>query len=504
MLEVSFNYRYLFLSGSYVLGNPPFVGKKEQNDKQKADMDLVWGDVQSAGILDYVTAWYRKASQYIKGTRIVVGFVSTNSITQGEQVPVLWGELIQRQDISICFAHRTFAWQSEARGKAHVHVVIIGFASFKPDRRIIFDYQDIKGEPHAQSATNINAYLTDSTVQFVTRRSQPLSDVAEMVFGTKLVDDGHLTLGDLERDELIQGYPFAAKWIRPLTGGEEFLNGTTRWCLWLNEASPNELRSCPPVMERIKRVRDFRLASKKAPTVELAATPSIFGEIRQPDTDYLLFPKVSSERRRFVPLGFLSSEFLANGSALIVPNATLHHFGILSSSMHMAWMRQVCGRMKSDYQYSATIVYNNYPWPEPVSEKQRAAVERAAQRVLAVRAEFLAPGGTSCTSPTSSRSEASQAIISPKLGDQSGTRGNRPSGGKTATLADLYDPLAMPPALAKAHAELDRAVDLCYRPEKFESDRQRVEFLFNLYEQITMPLAMTPKAKPRKQNRPAE
>lgn len=293
----------------------------------------------------------------------------------------------------------------------------------------------------------INAYLVDSPVKFITRRMHPLSPVSEMVFGTKLVDDGHLTLEAEERQMLIDSYPFTKEWIRPLIGGEEFLNGTSRWCLWLGDADPSLIKKCPAVYERIEKVRAFRAASKKAPTVKLAETPSLFGEIRQPLSDYLLIPKVSSEKRRYLPLGYISADFVANGSALIIPNATRYEFGVLSASPHLAWMRQVCGRMKSDYQYSATIVYNNYPWPEEVSEAQKAAVEKAAQAVLDARAQF-----------------------------------------PTSTLADLYDPVTMPPALAKAHADLDRAVDRCYRKEPFPNDRARVEHLFTLYEKLTAPL----------------
>ncbi len=442
---------------SYILGNPPFVGKKEQNEAQKEDMEKVWAGVQGAGVLDFVTGWYRKAAQYIQYTKVVTAFVSTNSITQGEQVPVLWAELFEKQDVQIHFAHQTFAWQSEARGKAHVHVVIVGFAACTPGKRTIFEYDDINGDPTPITAAHINGYLIDSKVRFVTRRMKPLSPVSEMVFGTKLVDDGHLTLDDEQRARLLETYPFTQDWIRPLIGGEEFLNGTSRWCLWLNDAEPSLLKRCPLVMERIEKVRLFRAASKKPPTIKLADTPSLFGEIRQPTSDYLLVPKVSSERRRYLPLGYITSDYVANGSALIVPNATLFEFGVLSASSHLSWMRQICGRMKSDYQYSATFVYNNYPWPQDVSEAQKAAVEQAAQKVLDARLKF--PG---------------------------------------STLADLYDPTTMPPALAKAHADLDRAADRCYRKEPFPNDRARVEHLFALYEKLAAPLVKYEKPKKKR------
>lgn len=454
---------------SFILGNPPFVGKKEQNEVQKEDMEMAWGDVQGAGVLDFVTGWYRKAANYMSGTKVVTAFVSTNSITQGEQVPILWSELLQQNHVQIHFAHQTFAWQSEARGKAHVHVVIIGFAEYTPSKRTIFEYDDINSDPVPVTAVHINAYLVDSQVRFVTRRMKPLSQVSEMVFGTKLVDDGHLTLDEHEKQQLIDSYSFTHAWIRPLIGGEEFLNGTTRWCLWLNNAEPRLLKQCPPVLERIEKVRQFRLGSKKAPTVKLAETPSLFGEIRQPDSDYLLVPKVSSERRRYLPLGYITPDFVANGSALIVPNASLYEFGILSASQHLSWMRQICGRMKSDYQYSATIVYNNYPWPPEVTEAQKAAVEKAAQAVLDAREPYL----------------------NPNHGDEDRIVEPCPK----CTLADLYDPVTMPPGLVKAHADLDRAVDRCYRKEPFPNDRARVEHLFALYEKLTAPLVKYEKPK---------
>jgi hypothetical protein len=439
---------------NYVLGNPPFVGKKEQTPEQKADMNLIFGKVKGAGVLDYVCGWYVKAGDFIQRTQIKVAFVSTNSITQGEQVGILWNELFKRFHLKIHFAHRTFAWQSEAKGKAHVHVVVIGFAAFDTSEKRIFEYPDSEKTPVAQPAPNISPYLTDAPDVVILRRNEPLCKVPPMVFGTKLVDDGHFVLDDAEREKMLRANPELAPYLRPFTGGEEFLNGWQRWVLWLEDAPPALLRNSLPVRERVEQVRQFRLASKKLPTVELAKIPASVGENRQPESDYLLFPKVSSEKRRYLPIGFLLASVVANGSSLVIPEASLYDFGVLSSTMHMAWMRLVCGRMKSDYQYSNTIVYNNYPWPGRPTDKRRAAVEEAAQAVLDARKTF-----------------------------------------PDATLADLYDPLVTPPALVTAHAELDRAVDLCYRPQLFENDRQRVEYLFAMYERLTVPLIPAKKGR---------
>ncbi|HMK55429.1 MAG TPA: DNA methyltransferase, partial [Dissulfurispiraceae bacterium] len=444
----------------YILGNPPFVGKKEQTTEQKKDMESVFAGLRGAGVLDYVSAWYHKAVRYVRldekslslleslpgmpkppRERVKIAFVSTNSITQGEQVGVLWPELL-RLGVKIHFAHRTFKWSNEARGMAAVHCVIIGFALYDTECKFIFDYEDVKGEPHSLEAQNINPYLINSADLIAAKRLKPITDVPEMIFGTKLVDDGHFVLSTTERANLIKDCPGMKRFLRPLIGGEEFLNASERWCLWLNDASPTELRSCPPVMKRIELVKQFRLSSKKVPTVQLASTPTLFGEIRQPKTDYLLIPKVSSERRDYIPLGFFKADIIASGSALIIPEATLYHFGVLSSALHMAWMRTVCGRLESRYQYSASIVYNNFPWPEitttnspqpPLTsragEKQVRAIEEAAQAVLDARAAH----------PESS-------------------------------LADLYDPVAMPPDLRKAHQALDRAVDAAYGKKGFTSD----------------------------------
>jgi hypothetical protein len=438
---------------SYVLGNPPFVGKKEQTAEQKADLGLLFAGVKGSGVLDYACGWYAKAGSYIQGTRIRVAFVSTNSITQGEQVGILWNRLLSRFHLSIHFAHRTFAWENEARGKAHVHVVIIGFAGFAADSRTIFEYHDQRAEPVAFAAGNINPYLADAPNILLLKRGRPIGDAPEISYGSMANDRrkadkglGNLILDAESRANLLKEDRSLAEFIRPFAGSEEFLNGTERWCLWLVDAPPTVIRSSPAIRRRLEAVRQVRLESERAETRKLAATPQLFGEIRQPKTRYLLVPKVSSETRPYMPVGFMSPRVIASGSALIIPGATLYHFGVLSSAMHMAWMRYTCGRMKSDYQYSSQIVYNNYPWPEEPEAKRRTAVETAAEAVLYARKLF--PG---------------------------------------STLAELYDALAMPPALTKAHASLDRAVDLCYRPQPFEDDRQRVRYLFALHEELTTP-----------------
>jgi len=456
---------------SYVLGNPPFVGKKEQNPEQKADMALIFGGVKCAGVLDYVSAWYIKASQYISGTTIRVAFVSTNSITQGEQVGILWRELLDRYHVKIHFAHRTFAWESEAKGKAHVHVVIIGFAGFDIPEKVLFEYDELKAAPHATQATNINPYLADAPDVVLAKRTDQISGGPAINYGSMANDRrksdkglGNLILDAAARKELLYECHDIHPYIRPFTGSEEFLNGTKRWCLWFVDASAQALRSCPQIVERIEAVRKARSESSRSETRELAKTPALFGEIRQPTTTYLLIPKVSSESRSYLPVGFLAPQIIANGSALVIPNASTYHMGILSSAMHMAWMKYTCGRMKSDYQYSSQIVYNNYPWPGDPTEKQCAAVEAAAQSVLDVRAVHQAKG---------------------------------------ATLADLYDPVVMPSDLVKAHAALDRAVDLCYRPQPFTSERQRVKYLFGLYEKITAPLTAIAKPVTRRRRAPS-
>jgi len=440
---------------SFILGNPPFIGGKFQNDDQRADMDLVAGDVENSGVLDYVTGWYFKAADYMRGKPITAAFVSTNSITQGEQVGVLWNTLFQRYGVKIHFGHRTFAWESEARGKAHVHVVIIGFGAFDTANKRIYE---VEGETvTATPAKNISPYLVEGPDRAIVNRSKPLCDVPEIGIGNKPIDDGNYLFTPAEKDAFLKIEPAAAKYFRRWLGSDEFINGIERWCLWLGDCPPDELRKMPEAMKRVEAVRAFRLASKSTPTRKLAETPTRFHVENMPERNFLLIPKVSSERRRYIPIGFISPDILVSDLVFIFPDATLYHFGVLTSQMHMAWVRQVCGRLKSDYRYSAKLVYNNFPWPASVTDKQRAAVEGAAQAVLDARAQY-----------------------------------------PLATLADLYDPLTMPAPLLKAHQALDRAVDRCYRPEPFASDRHRVEFLFALYEKLTAPLVAAAKPKRRK------
>jgi hypothetical protein len=441
---------------SYILGNPPFVGKKEQNADQKADMELIFGTVKGSGVLDYVCAWYVKAVRYIQGTPIRVAFVSTNSITQGEQVGVIWNELLKKYHLTINFAHRTFPWESEARGKAHVHVVIIGFGILPLNQRVLFDYDGATGDPHASQVGRINPYLIDGSDLLIQNRSTPICDWPEVTYGSFALDDGHYTLSPEERSQIIRECPAAKNYIRPFIGGRELIHGEERYCLWLKDADPREVKAMRPVVQRIEAVQQWRKGRGRETTRELAETPMLFAEIRQPNSGYLAFPTLSSVRRRYVPIAYLQPNVIASNQVYVIAGASLFHFGVLHSEMHMAWIRQVGGRFKSDYRYSASLIYNNYPWPTAVTDKQRAAVEAAAQSVLEARSKY-----------------------------------------PTSTLADLYDPLLMPAPLPKAHQELDRAVDRCYRPEAFTSDRQRVEYLFALYEKITAPLLPKPLRKRR-------
>ncbi|MEM9800149.1 MAG: DNA methyltransferase [Planctomycetota bacterium] len=420
---------------TYVLGNPPFVGKKARTPEQVEDMGIVFGARKGAGSLDYVCCWYELASRYAAKGGARVAFVSTSSIAQGEQPGVLWPAIFERGQ-RIEFAHRTFPWESDARGKAHVHVVIIGFGQANVSRAI-FDY-DAKGAAlGAARARNISPYLAEGPSAAVTNRSAPIASVPPMVFGNMPNDGGHLLLDDEARAALVEAAPGAEAYVRPLISSKEFLSGRGRWCLWLVDASPAEIRKMPAVLQRIESVRAYREKSRRAATKALAKVPMLFGEIRQPEHDYVFVPRHSSERRDYVPLAFLKPESIVHDSCLCVPDATLYHFGVLHSAMHMAWLRHVGGRLESRYRCSAKLVYNNFPWPEEPTPASVEKVEAAASAVLDARQEH----------PQSS-------------------------------LADLYDPLTMPAGLRKAHASLDRAVDRCYRRSPFPDERRRFEFLF--------------------------
>jgi hypothetical protein len=393
-----------------------------------------------------------KATRYVKTeTNCRCAFVSTNSITQGEQVGVLWGWMLS-QSIRIQFAHRTFNWSNEARGKAAVHCVIVGFGLQDLSHKTIYEYEDIKGTPLAVPAKNINPYLVDAPDVVLPRRSNPICDVPEIGIGNKPIDGGNYLFSTEERDAFIALEPKSEKWFRRWLGGDEFLNGYERWCLWLGDCSPSELRAMPEVMKRVQAVKTSRLASKSAPTRKLADTPTRFHVENMPVTDYMLIPRVSSEKRSFIPMGYIEKATLTSDSAHIVTGTTRLHFGVMSSNMHNAWIRATCGRLESRYRYSKDIVYNNYPWPgfagEALSDKHRNAIEQAAQSVLDARAQFA-----------------------------------------DASLADLYDPLTKPPALLKAHQKLDTAVDAAYQPsggkKTYASDAERVAFLFELYQRMT-------------------
>ena len=427
---------------TYILGNPPFIGKQLQNKEQKDDMARIFNKVQGAGVLDYVTAWYLKASKYIQNRKIKVAFVSTNSIVQGEQVAILWKELFSNYGIKIHFAHQTFNWSNEAKSNAAVHVVIVGFASFDTTNKKIFEYENIKAEAHEKIVKNITPYLVEGDDIVIEKRRKPICDVPNISFGSMPNDGGNFLLTDEEKEELIKQEPLSEKYIKPLLSASEFLNGKNRWCLWLEDLNPNDLKSMPLVKQRVENVKKLREESSREATKKLAEYPTLFGEIRQPKTEYIGIPLNTSGNRIYIPFGYFPKDFISNNTMSVVAKSSLFHFGVLTSIMHMSWIKYICGRIKSDYRYSNELVYNNYPFPKNVSEKQKKAVEEKAQNVLNIRSQF-----------------------------------------SDCSLADLYDPLSMPPNLKKAHQELDKAVDNCYGSKLFKNDKERIEFLFGLYEE---------------------
>jgi hypothetical protein len=445
---------------NFILGNPPFVGHHYQNFDQKEDLKLVLDKIIGSGVMDYVSAWFYKSAQFIQSTKIKVGLVATNSISQGEQSSILWNVLINEFNISIHFAHRTFKWSNEAKGNAAVHCVIIGFASFEANEKYLFDYQTITSEPLLIKAQNINPYLINANNILVFNRKYPLCNVPNMMYGNKPTDGGNFILSEEEKNTLVLKNPLVIKFIKPFISAREFLNGGKKWCLWLLDIKPDELKNIPEILERVEAVKQFRSKSIAASTRNYSYH-CLFRQITQPKSDYILVPRTTSENRKYIPIGFFTADNIVSDTCQSIPNGDLYLFGILTSEMHMAWVKYVCGRLKSDYRYSKDIVYNNYPFPENITDKQKQTVETCAQAVLDTRSKY----------PDSS-------------------------------LADLYDPLTMPPDLLKAHQKLDKAVDLCYRPQPFTSELNRIEYLFELYEKLTAPLLPTSKQKPAKRKNP--
>ena len=456
---------------SYIFGNPPFVGHQWRTKSQQGDMARIWGTKGQVNRLDYVTCWFNKATRYAAANRsIEIAFVSTNSITQGEQCGILWPVLFGR-DLSIRFAHRTFQWNSEARGKAAVHCVIVGLTFATEGKRLIYDYEHVRGEPHAAEVSRINGYLIDGAQYAVPARSTPPEGRLKMHKGSQPTDgarlrkpDGgylkfsNLILDESDRAALLAADPDAAKWLKPYVGGDEMISGRWRWCLWLKDANPSELKKSKTVVERLERVRAGRLQSPTASVRDYARFPTLFTQDRQPDTDYLAIPEVSSETRDYIPIAMLPPSVVASNKLQIIPGAPMHYFGLLTSAMHMAWMRTVAGRLESRFSY-APAVYNSFPWPD-MTDAQRSRIEDLSQAILDARAGF-----------------------------------------PDSPLDALYDPDTMPPALRRGHESLDRAVDRLYRRAGFASERERVEHLFMLYEKMRAPLEARMKPKARRRRR---
>lgn len=425
---------------NYIMGNPPFVGARLMSKGQKDDLLFVFGsEWKNAGNLDYVSCWFKKTADLMKGTHIRTALVSTNSVSQGESVAILWKPLFE-DGVHIDFAHRTFRWDSEASIKAHVHCVIIGFSIapfykskviFSAERPLIVD--------------NINAYLIDAPDVFIESVKKTVCDVPQLVFGSMPNDNGFLSnYSQEERDAIVAEYPESEIVFKQFVGATEFINNKIRWCMWLKGVSPNIIRNTPPIAKAVASVKEMREQSNREATKKLAETPTLFGEIRQPSADYIVIPRVSSERRKYIPIGFLNADYIASDAVQILPDANMFHFGVLTSNVHMAWMRSVCGRLKSDYRYSVNIVYNNFPWPTPTDE-QKAAIEKTAQAILDARALY-----------------------------------------PDCSLADLYDEVAMPPELRKAHQANDRAVMQAYGFDvKTTTESTCVAELMKMYQNLT-------------------
>ena len=449
---------------SFVFGNPPFGGAKFQSRVQRAQVRRIAELGGAGGTLDYVTAWFIRAGEYAQATGIRIGFVATNSITQGEQVAQLWPILFNRCGLEIAFAHRTFAWGSDARGKAHVHVVIIGLdgRDTVPSAKRLFSYPDIDGDPEETQHSVLSPYLFDASGLAdphltVRKTNKPINGLRRLKTGVQMIDDGILTFREAERSAFLEAEPSAAPFFRKYIGGDEFINGFHRWILYLRDIEPAKLRDLPMVAERVARIRTYRAGSSRLSTQRMAAFPTLVGVDERLGAKYLVIPNTSSERREYVPIGYLSPSVIANQKLRILPRATPAEFALLTSAMHMAWMRTVTGRMKSDYMYSVGVVYNTFPMPPTHADLSKLGP--LAEAVLDARDAY-----------------------------------------PDATLADLYDPDLMPPNLRRAHQAIDRAVDRLYRRTGFTSERERAEHLFMLYEKMRTPLGIGDK-KPKRRRR---
>lgn len=421
----------------FIMGNPPFVGLSLRSNAQQADMETVFEGNDRAGRLDYVAAWYKKAAKYIANTNIEVAFVSTNSICQGEQVPILWDDLFTNHSIVINFAYRTFVWNSEAKDKAAVHCVIVGFSTKGRKNKMLYENGQKK------VVDRINGYLVNADNVFIQLRGKPQSGLPKLVQGNKPWDGGFLILSEAERQSLVSEYPSADHFIKKYIGSYEFINNKVRYCLWLKGVSPNEYRNIPEIMRRLNGVAETRRNTKTVAVQLQAETPMLFSQIRQPDDDYILIPETSSSSRKYIPIGFMPRDVIASNSTLVATNASLYLFGVLTSNVHMAWMRTICGRLKSDYRYSPSV-YNNFPWPTP-TEAQKRKIEQTAQEILNTRALY-----------------------------------------RDCSLADLYDDLAMPPELRTAHQRNDRAVMEAYGFwGKLNSESACVAELMKMYQKMT-------------------
>lgn len=424
---------------NYIMGNPPFVGARIMNSTQKDDLNVVFSGWKYAGNLDYVSCWYKKAAELMAGSEIRSALVSTNSVTQGEAVANLWKPLFEA-GVHIDFAHRTFRWDSEAKIKAHVHCVIVGFSTAPNGGPNVLFTSD-----RPQIVQNINGYLVDGPSVFIESRKKPICDVPNVVFGNMPNDGGHLSnYSNEEMAKIVSAYPDAKPMFRRFMGATEFINNKVRWCLWLDGVSPSVIKKIPPVMEAVSAVKAMRESSSRIPTQKLAETPTLFGEIRQPDTEYIIIPRHSSQNRKYVPMGFVSPNIICGDANLLLPKATLYHFGVMISNVHNAWIRTTCGRIKSDFRYSVNIVYNNFPWPTPTDE-QKAKIEQTAQAILDARALY-----------------------------------------PDCSLADLYDETTMPPELRKAHQDNDRAVMRAYGFDvKTTTEAGCVAELMKMYQTLT-------------------